>query len=104
MKILNASLHLIWYNAIRKGTKTTEYRDMKEYWLKKLLKIEKYGNKSLQEIKEGIVSGDLPLHLQGWEAVRFHHGQDEPITYKIEEIKVYENHPTFAIKLGKRIK
>lgn len=37
MKILHLSLKAKWYNMIESGEKTEEYREIKEYWKKRLV-------------------------------------------------------------------
>ena len=102
-KIIDMSLHKAYYESIRRGSKTTEYRDMKDYWIDKLLDKSRYKGKSNAEIKEGLVKGTLKLYPYGWDEVRFHHLQDPPIRLEIKGITVLEGHTTFAIKLGKRL-
>jgi ribosomal protein S27E len=36
MKVLHLTLHKKWYDLILSGKKTEEYRDVKEYWIKRL--------------------------------------------------------------------
>lgn len=39
MKILYLNLKKEWYNAIENGDKTEEYREIKEYWIKRLTNL-----------------------------------------------------------------
>ena len=39
MKILYLNLKKEWYNAIESGDKTEEYREIKEYWIKRLTNL-----------------------------------------------------------------
>lgn len=102
MRILDAALKSIWYDAILKGTKKTEYRDMTEYWINKLLDTSKYEGKTIDDIKDGLSKGTLKLYPRGWTHVRFH-CKERTMVWTIEEIKTYDTHTTFAIKLGKRV-
>lgn len=36
-KVLNLTLHKQWFKQILEGTKRIEYRDVKEYWTKRLV-------------------------------------------------------------------
>lgn len=40
-KILYLSLKKEWYNLIDDGVKTEEYREIKPYWVKRLLSLKK---------------------------------------------------------------
>lgn len=42
MKILDLPLKAKWYDMIESGIKTEEYREIKEFWIKRLLWIHKY--------------------------------------------------------------
>lgn len=103
MKIIDMGLKSQWYNAIERGTKKTEYREMKDYWITKLLDMGRYGGKNTEEIKSGLTSGTLPLYPYGWTHIRFHN-QGRQMVVPILSINIYKGHEIFAIKLGERKK
>lgn len=98
-KVLYATLYQIYFDQIARGTKTTEYRDMSEYWIKRLIDVSKYDTTDLQEIKNGIVKGELKPHWRDWTHIRFKCGNSY-LLCKIKGINVYRGHDTFCIKLG----
>lgn len=100
MSTLNMALKTRWYNEIKSGKKKTEYRDMTDYWVGKLLDVSKYGNKSMEEIKSGLSRGKLPIHAKEWTHIRFHN-VGRSILVEVKGIKVEEGHRMFAISLGK---
>lgn len=60
MKILDLSLTYHWYDMIATGEKKEEYREMKEFYIKRLYNL--YGTVS-------------ESHFKHYDAVRFHRGQ-----------------------------
>ena len=103
MRIINMALKTPWYNAIERGAKKTEYREMKDYWITKLLDTERYKGKNTEEIRSGITSGAMEVYPADWTHVRFHN-QGRQMEFEILSINVYRGHEIFAIKLGKRIR
>ena len=94
---ITLSLKPVYYNLISKGLKTTEYRDLNEYYTKKLTKGDRIPGK-----------GDTPDY-KDITSVTFLSGNahDRPaMTFKVENITLWpESAPThYAIKLGERIK
>lgn len=76
-----------WFDKIKSGEKTTEYREVKPYWQKRFMK--KY------------------------DAVRFARGYSgEQMTFKIDDVDIINGKqtdlaidaPVYAIKLGRRTK
>lgn len=103
MKVINMALKKVWYDAIDKGVKTTEYRDMTDYWMGKLLDMKKYKGKTFREVRRGLEKGELKVFPADWTHVRFHHDKDN-MTFAIDKLVCYNGHTTFAIKLGDRLK
>lgn len=60
MKILDLSLAYHWYDMIASGEKKEEYREVKEFYIKRLYNL--YGTVS-------------ESHFKHYDAVRFHRGQ-----------------------------
>ena len=94
---ITLSLKPIYYKLIDKGLKTTEYRDLNEYYTKKLTKGDKVPEK-----------GDTPDY-KDIDTVTFLSGNahDRPaMKFKVEKITLWpESKPShYAIKLGERIK
>lgn len=103
MKVLNAALKRVWFEAVRVGAKKIEYRDMTEYWMRKLVDLKAYPSDLTEtNIKDGIVSGDLPLHPIKYDVICFHCQGDE-VTLKWEGLDVYTGHRWFCIKLGDKV-
>lgn len=88
---------------ILKGAKTVEYRDMSEYWTKKLVDVESYKGKDVEEIIEGIQSGDLKLRPRPIKTMTFYCERKKKAVYKVTDIRAYKGHKLFAIGLGKRV-
>ncbi len=99
-KVLYATLYRQWFDQIARGAKKIEYRQMSDYWVKKLVDVEKYAGKDVTEIKNGIVSGKLQPHWRGWTHIRFKCGSSY-LLCEIKGIGVYRGHEMFCIKLGK---
>lgn len=97
---LNMALKKPYYDQILKGVKTTEYRDMKDYWIDKLVDKAFYKNKSNSEIRDLLVSGKAPLKWNKWKRIRFWH-EGRNMLVEVKGMEVYDHHPMFAIKLGK---
>lgn len=101
-KILYATLYQQFFDQIARGTKTTEYRQMSDYWIKRLLVEEKYNGMTPQEIRDGLVMGKLKPYWEDWTHIRFKCGNN----YLLCEIKgfaIYRGHDIFCIKLGKTV-
>ena len=99
-KTIYATLYKQWFDQVARGTKTTEYRVMSDYWVKKLIDTESYETKDLSDIKNGIVSGKLQPHWRDWTHIRFKCGNSY-VLCPIKGINVYRGHEMFCIKLGK---
>lgn len=99
MKAINMSIKKVYLDAIRSGAKKTEYRDMSDYWIGKLLDLSKY-NKPAEEVREGLYKGTLEIYPKGWTHIHFWCDKEQLIV-EIKDIKTYPNHKTFAISLGK---
>lgn len=100
MKTIYATLYQQYFDQVARGTKTTEYRQMSDYWIKRLLDVDKYNTKDLSEIKNGIVSGKLQPHWRDWTHIRFKCGKSY-LLCEIKGISTYRGHDIFCIKLGK---
>lgn len=100
-KNLDCRVYAVYFDAINKGTKKTEYRDMSDYWIDRLVDKTHYPNKSNEEIKEALRKG-AKLYWVKYDTITFHNNM-RTLTMEIEDIVVYDRHTTFAIKLGKRV-
>ena len=104
MKVLDLVLKAKWYNMIESGVKTEEYREMKDYWRRRLTTYNPF---------EPMFDYNFKDHCKNFDSVKFHYGYtNKTMVYKIEEIKMgvgkHEwgapiNEHVFIIKLGKRI-
>lgn len=100
MKTIYATLYQQYFDQVARGTKKTEYRTMSDYWIRRLVDVDKYSTNNLSEIKNGIVSGKLPQHYKDWTHIRFKCGNSY-LLCEIKGINVYRGHDIFCIKLGK---
>ena len=110
MKKNNKTLHLSlkkgWYNMIESGIKTEEYREIKDFWCKRLIhdydeRMEEFGAIIFDEGK-----------FKVYDRVKFSYGYTKrTMTFEIENISVGIGNkewgaldkPVFIIKLGKRV-
>ena len=92
-----------YLDMITRGSKTTEYRDMSEYWCGKILDLEHYGKVELIDLIDDLVEGRKELKTKPYDEIQFYCGEQRPV-YHIKDIKIYKGHKIFAIKLGKRIR
>lgn len=101
-QILNVAIMQQFLDQIIKGTKTTEYRTMSDYWMRRLVDVSKYGE-GLDEVElREAITKDKNIKYQPFSSIRFHCGQRR-LTKKIKEIRAYPCHNWFAIKLGDTI-
>lgn len=101
MKILDLPLKKEWYNMIENGEKREEYREIKPYWCKRLLRY-------MDTIEDSMTIRDDYTH------VRFRYGYTKRIMlYKIDSIDIGRGNPNwgaptdkevFIIKLGEKVK
>lgn len=98
---INLSLKTIYFDAINRGVKTTEYRDMTTYYIEKLVDRTKYNGKTDEEIIEKLRNGAKLYPLPIDSITFFNNGR--VLKKEVKGIEVQPHHTTFAIKLGKRI-
>lgn len=98
---INLSLKTVYFDAINRGVKTTEYRDMTTYYIEKLVDRAKYNGKTDEEIIEELRNGTKLFPLPIDSVTFFNNGR--VLKKEVKGIEVQPHHTTFAIKLGKRI-
>lgn len=98
---INLSLKSVYFDAINRGVKTTEYRDMTTYYIEKLVDKTKYKGKTNEEIIEELRKGAKLYPLPIRTVTFFNNGRI--LTKEVKGIEVQPHHTVFAIKLGKRI-
>lgn len=129
MKTLDLVLKRKWYDMIASGEKTEEYREIKPYWVKRLIEpINLFGRDYCKEETfdtdcdnswcEFIVPKDIRdgvIEFKDFDKVTFHLGysKDRPsMTFAIKEIVIDEGKEEwgalpgetyFVIKLGERL-
>lgn len=120
MKTLHLPLKAKWYEMIDSGVKTEEYREIKPYWINRLIQTEdgriiKKGAACVLEanrsfIYSGIYEGRLTY--ADYTHVKFSYGYTKrTMTFEIDSIAVGNGNPSwgapteivFIIKLGKRL-
>lgn len=101
---LNFSVYEVYFNAIENGSKTTEYRDMtNDYWMKKLVDLSRYPNKSIDEIRDLLARGKVELYPIEYKTCTFwtnRKGKRVSLKIQWKGTYVYKGHTTFAIRLG----
>lgn len=123
--LLNLILKTKWFDMIKSGEKTEEYRDVKPFYISRffipgdLLYHKQYNGLSVKEftiskLKEKINSiNNETLRYKPFKYVKFHKGYtNETMTFEIDDIKIgygqekwgaEKDKEYFVIKLGKRI-
>ena len=109
MKTLHLPLKAQWYEMIENGVKTEEYREIKPYYMQRLLK---YGN-VWGSIKDVIrINKKSMLLFRHYDTVKFSYGYTKrTMTFEIENIRIGKGKPewgapaedVFIIKIGKRV-
>jgi len=99
---INASIKQQYLDLILRGAKTTEYRDMSEYWTKKLVDLDQYKGKDVQNVIEGLQTGKLLLHRKPITQITFWCNNNK-VAYKVLDIVIYKGHKIYAIKLGSKV-
>jgi hypothetical protein len=108
-------LHLIlkgkWYDMIASGVKPEEYRDLTEYWIKRLLILTKDGEKICHYF--GRLEQERIINFKDYSHVCFHRGYTSTtMIFEIEGFTIGKGNPewgapedmeVFIIKLGKQI-
>lgn len=109
MKTLHLVLKGKWYDMIAVGEKREEYREMKRYWVKRLLCQPLFGcgiRQACREVREGIV------RCGRFANVCFHRGYTSvTMTFEIESMSYGRGKPewgapdydVFIIRLGERV-
>ena len=106
--IKNKTLHLVlkgkWYDMIDRGEKKEEYREVKQYWMKRLIE-------DVAEDEEGYTC--CHVFYVDYDCVCFHRGYTSTtMTFAVESIEVGRGKPewgaptdipVFIIKLGERL-
>lgn len=111
---LHLTLKAQWYNMIESGEKKEEYREIKPYWMHRLMVCYRQGFRPCKYEKCAAPDTRLCLAVvKHFDNVTFHYGYSGRImTYKIQEITTgtgktewgaEEGKQYFIIKLGERI-
>lgn len=120
MKILDLILKGKWYDMIASGEKPEEYRDIKPYWIKRIMRCRKWcGVNPATNISRCLFPNrcvntyDFRNISGGFTHVRFHRGYTSTtMLYECENITISKGNPqwgaptdreVFIIKLGERI-
>lgn len=113
MKILKLTLNKEWFDLIKKGIKTEEYREIKKYWVDRL--CEKY---PASVIAGGYLSSkydNIQYDIKKFDLVQFTNGYNKKspqITFEVSDITIgtgnllwgaVGNTQYFIIKLGSEI-
>lgn len=100
MKTLHVVLKHKWYNLIASGEKKEEYRELSEYWTKRLLVLTLIGQKIshyLGRIEEKHIVG-----FRDYDTICFHFGYTRTtMTFEIKEISIGQGNPEWGAEPGK---
>lgn len=111
MKVLDLSLKHCWYDMIASGKKKEEYREIKPFYMQRLLKyLYKYCHPD--PVLIGHWEQYIKYVFKHYDAVRFHRGQGSRVTMLVECLGITvgkgrtewgapEDKEVFIIKLGK---
>lgn len=98
---LDMSVKTVFFEPIRNGAKTTEYRDFTEYWVNKLLDTDRYG-KTPEDIINGLLDGSLEVIQRPYRYILFHEsGHKRTVKVEMGQVRTYVGHRAFCIDLGK---
>ena len=117
MKILDLPLKAKWYNMIESGIKTEEYREIKPYWIKKLLETinvefthyipvdtecADFYTENKDLLKEDLNGGGF--QFKDFTHVRFRYGYTKrTMLYKIDEITIGRGNPNWGAPTDKDV-
>lgn len=87
-----------FFDAIAGGVKTTEYREMSAYWMRRLVDTSKYAAADEQELRDAI-RRDPDVPWRGWETIVFHCGA-RTLERRVASIAVFPGYRWFAIRLA----
>lgn len=91
MKILDLPIKKEWYNMIESGIKDEEYREIKQYWCKRLLKYQ-------DTIEDAVDFRDDYTH------VRFRYGYTKrTMLREIESITIGYGKPEWGAPTGRKV-
>lgn len=108
MKVLELTLKKIWFDLIEKGIKTEEYREVKRYWIVRLLSNTEYIT-DLEGVK------NIGAKFKAFDFVRFKNGYSRTspqITMEFKGISIGQGLPEwgaiegkeyFVIKIGREV-
>lgn len=101
--MVNENLSILhpYFDAISRGAKTVEYRDMTPYYVGKFVDVEKYDGRNEYEIVELLRNGGK-FYPRKIDTITFF-CNDRKMVVEVKEVRVYAHHTTFAIKLGRKI-
>jgi len=97
-RILHLTLKKKWFDLIASGSKTTEYREIKDYWKKRLVTI----------TDKRIMCPNFighPFTFNEFDEVHFRNGYSKnspfmEVEYRKTKLEVFEGKMCFAIRLG----
>lgn len=97
-KTLDLRVFQQFFDQIAKGVKTTEYRVMSDYWMRRLADTSKYGDLDEAALRKAMAA-DAAIVWKPWRYARFHCGK-RSLLMRIVSIRAYPSHEWFAIKLA----
>ena len=103
-----------WYNMIESGIKPEDYRDIKDYWIQRLIEINLfYEFPTREELIEITEEGAIEEYFKDFDAVQFSYGYTKrTMLFECKGITIGKGNPewgapkeyVFIIKRGRRLK
>lgn len=114
MKTLHLPLKKEWYKMIEEGVKTEDYREIKDYWIQRLIETSFfYEFPTREELIEMTEDGSIEDFFKDFDAVKFSYGYTKrTMLFECKEIAIGKGNPewgapkhyVFIIKRGRRLK
>jgi len=116
---MNKTLHLPlkakWYELIEKGIKSEEYREIKDYWIQRLIEMNLFHFEfpTREELIEIAEEGRIKEYFRDFNVVKFSYGYTKKtMSFEIDSLSIgigktewgaEPNKKYFVIKLGRRL-
>ena len=96
---LDVRVFQVYFDQIARGAKTTEYRTMSDYWMRRLVDTSKYGRGLTEAQLRAAIAKDPDPPYRPFSRIRFHCGKDT-LERAVVSIRAYPCHEWFAIRLA----
>jgi hypothetical protein len=115
MKVLELTLNKKWFDLIEKGIKTEEYRELKRYWIVRLMSNVEYLTDSQGYLTDLEGVKNIGARFKHFDLIRFSNGYSKSsrrITMELQNISIgrglpewgaVEGQEYFVIKIGREV-